>query len=85
MSKKTQITTTGVILLVFLGISVLGDTNDEILPQCSDGIDNDGDGLTDGQDDGCYFVMATTGTSQPVYCENWNDEQNSPNNLNDCA
>lgn len=85
MSKKTQITTTGVIILVFLGISVIGDTEKIEMPQCSDGIDNDGDGLADNQDDGCLFFMASTGSTQPVYCENWNDEQNPPQTLNDCA
>lgn len=85
MSKKTQITTTGVIILVILGISVIGENNEEVLPLCSDGIDNDGDGLTDSQDDNCTYIMATTGTPQPVYCENWNSETTSPQSLNDCA
>lgn len=85
MSKKTQITTTSIILLLFLGISVIGETEEVELPACSDSIDNDGDGLTDAQDDGCIFVMSGTGTTQPVYCENWNDETIPPQSLNDCA
>lgn len=85
MGKKTQLTTTSIILLLFIGISVIGETEEVELPACSDGIDNDGDGLTDGQDENCFFVMSSTGTPNPIYCENWNDETISPQTLNDCA
>lgn len=50
-------------------------------PQCSDGLDNDGDGLIDAQDPGCHYDLnpLNPGSYQPE----WNDESRS--NVGQCS
>lgn len=48
---------------------MIGAEPEPVLPQCSDGIDNDGDGLTDFNDNECLLQLEYT-----LYCPQWDSE-----------
>jgi hypothetical protein len=66
-----------VIVLCFLGLALIGSEPGPVLPQCSDGIDNDGDNRTDGNDYNCMYQLPSNPNDPIVYfeyCPNWDDE-----------
>lgn len=59
------------------------------MPECSDGIDNDGDGYTDdgnGNDPECQFLEHFAPPTPPTVhdCPLWMSEANGPTNLQQC-
>ena len=77
MSKKTKLTTTGIVVFFILGMALIGSEPEPTLPECSDGIDNDGDGdYDDFQEENCYAAG--------IYCPNWNSETIAITDFNDC-
>ena len=86
ISKSRKFSTTAIAVLFFLGLALIGgeSTNSGGLSnsQCSDGIDNDGDGTADANDPQCSaFVSFSEDPGQPdnyQYCPNWDDETSAP-------
>lgn len=75
------------LLLIFGGIINLSDSNSNGgTPQCSDGIDNDGDGNNDSSDGNCLFAVSAEPPTPPTfyYCPNHNDEAVSPTSNEGC-
>jgi hypothetical protein len=56
-------------VLCFLGLALIGAEPGPVLPQCSDGIDNDGDGFTDEEDAKCILQLQDT-----YHCPLWDSE-----------
>ncbi len=62
------------------GCSWPGDNSESPNPQCSDKIDNDGDGSTDGGDAGCDHIRDSSENSDadpaPAQCGNGKNDDN---------
>lgn len=73
----------------FFALLLVGAESTPPPPECSDGVDNDGDGDIDGLDMECFFMPTPSpGDTEPptaIYCPNWNDENNPPMSLGECA
>ena len=71
-------------MFFFLGLALIGSGHEPSaqIAECSDGIDNDGDGDTDINDLECYAFVAfaqNPGESDEYrYCPNWDDESTIP-------
>lgn len=85
---KKGFTATSVALIV-LALILAGGEFVPPPPECSDGIDNDGDGNIDNLDQaGCWFnpgpdpITMEPGT--PQYCPNWTSELQPPTNQQQC-
>lgn len=89
MVSKKKMASGAVFLLAIFGFALVGGTNSPALPMCDDGVDNDGDGVADGQDDGCRLVIGFSsdpGTPDPsIYCPTWDDETNPPTTAEECG
>ena len=90
MSRKKKVTSGAVVVLfVIFGFALAGGTPEPILPHCSDGIDNDGDGVIDSDDMDCRRVTGiSSGPGEPapsVYCPAWDDENNPPTTPEQCG
>ena len=89
MVSKKKMASGAVFLLAIFGFALVGGTNSPTLPQCSDGIDNDGDGMADNQDDGCRLVVGLSSdpmTPDPsIYCPSWDDEHHPPTTEQECG
>lgn len=81
-------------LLIFGGIITLNDSSStgSTLSQCSDGIDNDGDGKFDALSDGesivdpeCTFTVFDGATATNYACSSWNNESVAPTTLSECG
>ena len=69
------------LLLIFGGLITLSDESSSVsVPQCSDSVDNDGDGNNDSEDGNCMWATDATPPTVPTfyYCPNHNDESSSP-------
>lgn len=78
-------------ILLACGLFAVALVGGEVQPPstiCNDGIDNDGDGFSDNNDDDCRLVVGLSGdpmTPDPsIYCPEWNDERNPPMNQQEC-
>lgn len=76
------------VAFIFLGLALIGSGHEPpmVLPECSDGVDNEGDGDFDFQDQDCYAFVSFGDIGEPdnyQYCPNWDDETNPPT-LADC-
>lgn len=82
MSKTKKLSTTAIIGLFILGLGLIGGTETQPAPLCSDGFDNDGDGSIDSQDPDCQIQLEYT-----LYCPLWDDEANPPpmSELENCS
>ena len=78
------------ITFLIASLMVIGFNGGDPPPtECQDGIDNDGDGLTDIEDPNCYLVMPIH-PSDPdpppaVYCPNWHTEFRAPVSISECG
>lgn len=81
-------------LLIFGGIITLNDEEaTQVITQCNDGIDNDGDGRIDAQstdgeipaDPECQFIVFNGATATNYQCHAWNDETIAPSSLEECG
>jgi len=83
------------VIAILLAVALVGSEEPIIPPECSDGIDNDGDGGID-VDNGtghmhdfeCEYVFHPLGDlSQPpitMMCPNWDDESTPPSSQYEC-
>lgn len=84
-SKKAQ----AVLFAVgFFALILVGGEYTPPPPECSDGIDNNGDGFADANAVECYYTPAPApgDTEPPVmqYCPNHADENHPPMNQDQC-
>ena len=87
--RKKMASGAAVVLLVIFGFALAGGTPEPVLPLCSDGIDNDGDGVADQDDMDCRRVTGVSpGFGEPppsTYCPLWNDETTPPTTPEQCG
>ena len=77
------------LMILLFGIMLVGEEYIPPTPECSDGIDNDGDGLSDISDPKCSYVLPMN-PSDPnpppaVYCPDWHTESRSPSSMQECG
>ena len=89
MATRKKMAGGAVVLLAVFGFALAGGSPDPFIPACSDGLDNDGDGFVDNNDDGCRLVTgvsADPGDPPPsVYCPSWDDETTPPQDAQQCG
>jgi len=91
ISKAARMSKAGVVIGLLAALAFMGGTTDITTSpaQCSDGIDNDGDGDYDGTELECFYTEPidpnSTEPPQTTYCPNWDDETTPPTSLGQCS
>ena len=89
MASSKKMAGGAVILIVVFGFALAGGSPEPVYPECSDGIDNDGDGQVDGVDNQCKYTYPVDPNSQEppnaIYCPNWDDENTAPQFEHECV
>ena len=92
MAKNGGLIVFVAILLIGWGIIDLSTNSSQTSPQCSDGIDNDGDGKIDAISDGesivdpeCTFTVFNGASATNYSCTSWDNETTAPATLEECG
>lgn len=80
MAKNGGLIVFFAILLIGWGIIDVSINSSQTTAQCSDGIDNDGDGNNDSSDTHCIWATNAEPPQVPIfyYCPDHNDETTTP-------